>query len=65
MASDTTDGNFERLTLQEAWFIAALRDVPQEDQVRVYAALAYYFANGGDLWQMVHGQAADPRRFRN
>ena len=65
MASDPSDGFLDQLTLQEADFIAALREVPQGDQVRVHAALAFYFANGGDLWQMVHGHAADPRRFRN
>ena len=57
MASDTTDCFFDQLTIRELAFLAALRQVPQIDQARYSAALTDYFRNGGDLWEMVRGQA--------
>ncbi len=57
MASDPSDGCFNELTIRELAFLAGLRQVPQMDQPRLRAALTDYFANGGDLWQMVQGQA--------
>lgn len=57
MASDTTDGFFDQLTIRELAFLAALRQVPQIDQARYSASLTDYFRNGGDLLQMLRENA--------